>query len=215
MSKQKVIKHSADASTPDQSPNGKFVTARGKVIHLLPVSPYTLDDIGKSVGYPEQPKYEIHTEIVDETHLMDETCLEVPGDPEETLRRQRVWAEYQRARSVTESILTNKLLEVIVSESVILDDDEPSGEWINRRKRIFGNVPDDPIDLKVYYVLRELVRTPSEVEAFITRVLRLSEIDEEKLLQAEASFRRSMEGRVGSNSAGTERDTEVQKQLEA
>ena len=213
MSKAKVIRKLIGDATSENGA-GRYVTARGKVMHLLPVSPYTLDDIGNSVVHPEQPKYEIHTEIVDEVHLMDETCLEVPDDPEETLKRRKVWAEYQRAKFGADSLLTNKLLEVIISESVILDDGEPSDEWISRRKRIFGNVPDDLIDLKVYYVLRELTRTPSEVEALITNVLRISEIDEGKLLQAEASFRRSVEGQHRPDTEGTEGDTEGAQQLE-
>lgn len=195
MSKAKVKKHASDVVVVDSDVNDVqiYENKRGDTIGIAPISPYTLDDIRKSVVIPDQPTYEINTELVEhEVHLMDETTLEVPGDEVETLRRKQVWADYQSKKFIAEQVLSNKLLEAIILDSVHLNENEPNEQWIARKKRFVLDVPTDPDDLKIYYVLRAIVRTPTEVNDLLQAVLRISEIDERVLQQAEDAFQRAL-----------------------
>jgi len=203
----------------------KFVNARGKTLETQPISPYTLDDIRALVEYPSQPTYHIETDAVSEDHLLDETTLEVDGDPVATEDNKRKWALYQLQRDEAEQTLSDLLLDIIIAEGVILEEGEPSEEWIRRRWKLFkGNVPGVIVDgsavditdydkLKEYYVLRELVRAPTEIKDLMDFILKKSEIDEEVLEQARATFQRKVEQRrraySESDTSAIEEDVEV------
>jgi len=194
-----------------------FHTTSGRDLQLIPISPYTLDDIRGSVTMPDQPNYIIDTAVVYEEHPLTEDTIEVPDNPEQTEKNRAIWNTYKVAYAAAERELSNKLLEVIVCESVVLPDGEPSDAWIRRRLKLIGNVPgvskdadgksgsyivNDPDQLKMTYILRELVCAPSEITALVKEVLRVSEIDEGVLAAADASFRSEMERRQN-----TQRDT--------
>lgn len=185
----------------------KFVNARGRTLETQSISPYTLDDIRALVEYPSQPTYHIETDAVSEDHLLDETTLEIEGDPVATEDNKRKWALYQLQKDEAEQKLSDLLLDIIIAEGVILEEGEPSEEWIRRRWKLFkGHMPGVVVDgntvditdsdkLKEYYVLRELVRAPTEIKNLMDFILKKSEIDEEVLEQARATFQRKVEQR--------------------
>lgn len=226
MSKEKIINKArlSDIESGIKKADG-FVTACGRVIRIQPISPYTLDDIRALVVYPEQPMYHIETDIVSEDHLLDETNLEVEGDLVVTEENKRKWALYQLQRDEAEQKLSDLLLDIIIAEGVILDDGEPSEEWIRRRYKLFKghNIPgvaiendavviSDPDKLKEYYVLRELVRAPTEIRNLMDSILKKSEINEEVLEQARATFQHKVEQRKRAYSGSDK--SEVEEQVE-
>lgn len=177
-----------------------YTTSRGVKIQIQPISLIMHAQIAAGVeadfrkeGRPiDPPKYEV--EIAGgakASYSHDETTLEVPDNPEQTALNKQAWSEHVQALSEMNREI-QRLQTMFVMEALIFE--MPAG-WEERQRRYRVQVPEDPDDKRIHYIMTELFPTPEEVMQVIEKIMRVSAagiLSEEKLAAATASFRGAM-----------------------
>ena len=96
-------------------------------------------------------------------------------------------------------------------------------EWVERQQEYGFDLPEDPDELKLDYILNELLRCATDRNAAMARISSLSmlgSVSEEAIHAVEASFRRSVGGNgqeartEASGSADEEREVELHASTE-
>jgi len=175
-----------------------YTTQKGLTIKLMPVNRLTIQMIRSGVraefreaGEPiATPTYEAKTVADDVEELpLDAKSLEVPGDEEETKRRTEVWAAHQDALTRLGEEEQNRVTRYQLIEGV--DVEVPDG--FDAKMEKYGiEVPEDPDDRRLLYIMTTALTTMQEVFDVTIRLMALTnraELTQEMLEAAEATFR--------------------------
>jgi hypothetical protein len=172
--------------------DAEFITYGGRhTIPLQPVSPFSIDDAiaraGRLCPEPECPTYEVATDA-GETINVKVDDIAVEQYPE----LKAVWEAYKLGCANHEQAVNMELLDTYILEGT-LESVVPDPEWVEHRKiRHAESIPDDPDELKCYWMRREVFRRPSDMGEFARMVAELSEMTPEKMKEVEEAFKSKM-----------------------
>ena len=190
----------------NEEPKREFVTSTGKVIRLQPVASRLFTDAEAAVEREfleaekpiEPPKYEVPTTgggsksfYFDEETIKSRTEKGTLTDEE-----KEAWAAHLECLVELKAAQDERGTVVAIIEGVL---EEPTDEWRERMEYYKVELPENPFDLKVRYVLREFLRTPMDTALFSAALMLLSagmEVDQVAIDAAMESFRDSIRGRV-------------------
>lgn len=175
-----------------------YTTEVGRIIRLRPVSQRLIDKAQRSVKIPRPPRYHIVTDVVDEWHDFDDVSIE---GQHSTPEDKEAWRQYKLDLAELKSERTERLLRVLFIKGTVRED-VAGDEWeAEQRACGIDDVPSDPIERWYYYLVTELLLTLQDFTGLMLAIIKLSGIDEARLAEAEAIFRRSM-GRSAGTDAG-------------
>jgi len=185
-----------------------FVTPSGIEVPLRPISLQDLFEAQRNIeahfreqGEPiDVPTYTVTTVAGDvEEHPLTEKNLDAKnkdGSPneEETERRHEEWRAHLAAVERMEGEKARVGREIIL-EGIALEmpaDDE----WVERQRRRYIQVPDDPEERRIHYLDRIVFRSVTSINECIVQILELSAqgmVTEEELAAVGDLFRRSLQ----------------------
>jgi len=184
-----------------EEPNREFVTSTGKIIHLQPVAHRLFTDTEAEVEREfveakkpvEPPKYEVPLAGGGTKEWYhDEVSIKTATDEE-----KEAWIAHQKCLEELKAEQNERGTVVAIIEGVL---EEPPDEWRARMEYYKVQLPENPFDLKVRYVIYEFLRTPADTAAFSAATMLLCagmEVDQTAIDAALASFRDSVRGRAG------------------
>ena len=175
---------SGDAETPTgKVRDGVFTCTAGRMagekISVFKVSPSLVQKVIQSVKNVKRPTYETRTFSGRvEVHPMDEVVAQqTPG-------YQGVWDQYIEDKAEMEAERNERLATVLLSRGTKYD--LPTG-WEEEHEALGLVIPVEPNAKRAHYLAVEL--DPEDLNDLVKEVLRLTGITEEKIKEAEASFR--------------------------
>jgi len=173
-----------------------FYTTAGLEVEFDPISPITLEESEKGLeaeyrarGEPlEPPTYEtILAGGGTQTFTHDATTLESEED-------KAAWQAYKDATGKLAAEQAQLRLEMVLSAlKVKLPEDTA---WERKLKRWHITVPEDPDAKWMFYVQREILKTPSDIFEAMTQIIGASmrgSVSEEAIEAASATFRSSVQ----------------------
>ena len=165
-----------------------LTTSKGVHCLLQGLPPLEVPEIYASVPEPEKPKYSITTATGDiETHDHDKESIK--GDPE----AEKAWEEYTKALQESEEILSNRMMNAILLEGVVVyPTDEEFAIWKKKQSLKGLEVSEDKEEALLQYK-RTIFASKEEIEAIMTIVMELTGVSEEDLSKARESFPDSVE----------------------
>lgn len=115
-------------------------------------------------------------------------------DPSTSESDRELWNQYEKDTLEFSQALEKKLANYMFYEGV---ECEVSQEWKDKMAWLEVELPDNPFDLKVKFVLSEIARTPEEIKNIIMQIFKISAkgVDEQKIKAAERMFRDKEEGK--------------------
>lgn len=163
--------------------NGVFTATAGRMagekIAVFKVSPSLVQKVISSVKTVKRPTYETKTFSGRvEVHPMDEVVAQqTPG-------YQGVWDQYVEDKAEMEAERNERLATVLLSRGTRYD--LPSG-WEEEHEALGLVIPTEPNARRAHYLAVEL--DPEDLNDLVKEILRLTGITEERIKEAEASFR--------------------------
>lgn len=143
------------------------------------------------------------------TKALDETMIEVKGNPEETAKRREIWDKHleARGRMMAEQGRASQYI-IMDGLKVSLPSDDT---WIKRRAKRGLVIPEttmqDPDELLLYYKMHEILKTPGDVLRAQQEILILSAsgaVKREAVEAAGDSFLRKLSD-IGAGKANTDK----------
>lgn len=153
----------------------------------LPTVPDELRGIiGDAMPKPDAPMYEVKTITgIVEKHLHDATTVTTESEI-------KAWEQYQSDLTQYNTQRAERQARLICLYGIKFDMPKDD-TWAQAQKEILGvDVPTDPIERKLHYINTEVIGGVGDVLE-ITKLCSMAGLPEEKLREAEALFRRSME----------------------
>ena len=178
-----------------------YTTARGMTIKLLPTSQMMLAMIRggvrkeflkakEPISVPTYSSKTIAGEV--QEFPLDEKSLEVKGDAEETARRTGAWTAHQAALERMWTEERRRVMRYQFSEGIEV---EIPDNWDARMEKLGVEIPEDPDDRKVLYIMTAVLPTMPEMADVVIRLTALANqavLSQEMLEAAEATFRDSL-----------------------
>jgi len=170
----------------------QYTTERGVTVNVRPI-PLLLDEIRKATPMPAQPTYTEHLAggVEQEVVISDEDArIWRERDPESWAEHAEKWAQFEQERDEAQSLLNDRLWQAVVRKAVDVDlpDDD---SWIEDQKALGLTVPQKPNERRIHYIRTEVVGGMRDVLK-MTAIANGSDLSEEALSFAEASFRDSL-----------------------
>lgn len=188
----------------NEEPARAVTVSCGKELHLVPVSRLAMEDARATVRKEyedrgeqlEPPTYTVPLSGGgDKEYRHDEKSI--VEDPDVTDEDRAKWEAYLTTASRLEVDENEAVLAVLIEDGV---EEEPTEEWLARMKRRRAKLPETAWDLKVFYVMREFLRTAVDVQLFTTSMMVLAEgmgVDEAALDSVSELFRREIRKHTG------------------
>lgn len=179
-------------SAKKQSMNGDgaekdiFETSKGAKIKLLGVSPMLIQKTQTAGTLPPVPTREMATAFGEAQK--DELSAEDLQTDEE----KRQWREYEAARDAVLEKRQQNFFRAVFSKGTEVDETEIE-DWKREQVEDWGwDVPENRLDVKVEYIQTELITTPEELIELVLAVLEKSNLPEEAMAEARATFRSTL-----------------------
>jgi hypothetical protein len=162
--------------------SNQLVTTNGTKYNLFPVSENliiqavaVIEKQYRDRGEPlDPPKYTVTIAGgVTEEISHNATTLVVEGDEELTKQNQEIWAKHVDALARLNNEQANKRNNLWLLRG--LDIKVPSNGWDKEQEELFGiNIPVDPIERKLHYIMTEVLVTVEDYFGAIQGIARLS-----------------------------------------
>lgn len=177
----------------------EITTSRGHTVRVLGISPLLMHEVFTANEMPDPPTYTVTTVTGDtEVHALDADVLD-------TDERKAQWEAYQAAQRRAGAARNGMLLDLFLAEGIEVEtpDDEALAGWKKRMARYGVPVPDDPEDVRLAWIKREVIGSTDDLLAIQSAVMEKTGIGPNTMRRAEAMFRREM-GRATAGDDGTE-----------
>lgn len=175
-----------------------LVTTEGREVRLRPVSLAMLQELqiaarksALAAGEPiEPPTYAVTTVSGDiERHPHDASTLESDED-------RAAWELHQAALQKMEADANQRAVRYLLTEGVLCE--EPPEEWVQRMTWLGVEVAEHPLERRMQYLEREVLRTAADIMRVVQTVMHLSaegsKAIQERLSVLDDLFRRALEG---------------------
>ena len=186
-----------------------YTPSSGRSVALRPVSLYLLERIeiglrkeAKERSEPvDPPRYSMTSllGIVEEFDHNEATLQD--ADPDKEAANRAAWGSHTRTVSRLKAEGQRLQTRVFLLEGIELTEETrahyEAGDWARRQKEFHADVPDDPDDRMVHYLMTEVCRTLLDVNELILRVQGASmdgAITEEQVQAAMELFRHQIRG---------------------
>ena len=181
----------------------EFTTQGGAKLLLRPVSRIRIDQLRLAVrkeykdrGEPiEPPTYSYEVLGGDrETAILDDKSVEDPTNPEQTAKNKMLLLEHRAAVARMDSEERDRVTSAMLALGVVFDPADIPQEWDDDQKWLGVEVPADPRDKKVQYLITAVLSDTDMMGLILElQTLSLSGMVEDSLIEAaRESFRRAL-----------------------
>lgn len=182
---------------------GTYTTGVGKEFKLTPSSPYQIENYRLAFTEqfeadnpkPKQPTYRTETAGGGFEELpMDETSAETPEQIAEVLA-------FKDHDDRLNNHVSTRLLDVMIVENVVANP-QADKQWLAKKKFFNVKLPEDEVELKLYYVREHLLFDPDDggdFAALPTAIMQLSGIRQQAVAAGKATFRNTLRKRNRQN----------------
>lgn len=165
--------------------NSVFTSSTGRKITLQGVSPFLVDKVRASVVYPKPPTYAAATATGEvEVYPHDESTLVTDED-------RAAWLAYQADLIKAQAESNDKVARLILTRGVSLTI--PEDGWREEQEALGVAIPDKPVELKLHFIMTEVIGSAGDLGEIIAQVLGLSTTDERAVEAARSSFRAAIQ----------------------
>lgn len=182
-------------------------TSRGWRVECLPVQPM-LDELGTAESHPDMPPIPTYvvTDVSGATVEQRYTAEIVASDdtPEED---RLAWQRREEKLAEVRAELSERRLRVIGTRGVKVLDMPADEKWIPEHEWLYGSVPENPFERRYHFFKTEVIGTAEDGMVLAAGIYRASGVDEEVITLIEDSFRASMGGQTGTDTAPDTEDT--------
>ena len=167
----------------------EYTTERGVTIGIIPI-PLLLEEVRKANALPDHPTYteNLAGNATQEVAISEEeAAVWAQTDPETWAEHAEEWAAYEKERDAAQERLNDRVWQAIKARSIKVElpnDDS----WIEDQREMGLTVPDNPRERRLHYIQTEVIGGMPDIWK-ITAIANGSDISEEALQLAEASFR--------------------------
>lgn len=181
-----------------------YVTAMGKTVEFIGVSPFEINEIQQLVELPPVPTRKIETAVpgYSEEEPLSEEDLR---DDEE----RRIWTEYVRQRDAASAKRNELVTNFILLEGIRFDLDEMEA-WKAKRKRWGLPVPDDEKELHLAYVKTAVIGSVEDVNNIVAGVVSKQGVDEATLKSIQSTFQRTVRRETAGDAAPAQGEVDLQ-----
>ena len=172
----------------------EYTTERGITVNVTPI-PMLLDEIRKATPGPAQPTYTEHLAggATQEVVISDSDALAwARENPESWAEHAEEWATFERERDEAQSLINDRIQLAVYKRAVQVDLPK-SDDWIQEQAELGLTVPDGKQERKLHYIRTEVIGGMKDVWK-ITALANGTDLSEEALSSAEASFRSELAG---------------------
>lgn len=183
----------------------EWTSTKGKTVHLTGIDPLIIDVIRASVSWPEEPTYEINTELVKgEVHTLtwdvaNEEAAE--GDPELAVEYKRQLDEYTRLLKTANTEFNTKLTKAVFDGGVIFID-ETDDEWADMQEFLGIGASKNKKQRKYDRVVSTVIGCDEDLYDILQIVMEMTGVPRDALAEARDSFRGNAETSRQADSAG-------------
>ena len=182
----------------------EFTTQGGMKLVLHPIPRIRIDQLRLAVrkeykdrGEPIDPPTYSYTVLGgdQETAILDDMSAEDPTNPEQTAKNKRLLLEHRAAMARMDSEARDRVTSAMLALGVVLDPADIPQEWDDDQKWLGVEVPTDPRDKKVQYLITAVLSDPDMVRLILElQTLSLSGMVDDSLIEAaRESFRRALQ----------------------
>jgi len=158
-----------------------YTTTGGIKVTLSGLPPLMIPMLSQTIKYPEKPTYKFKdasgTEIVMDH---DETTLTTDADKE-------AWAKYEKETEISDSKMTQKLLDLILMEGVTVEI-ENLERWKHQQDIIGIPVPEDIDDQMMMYKRSKVIKSGKDIAHVMRRCMVLTGVNPEEVTAIKKSF---------------------------
>jgi len=183
----------------------EYTTERGVKVGVVPI-PLLLEEIRKAHQGPPRPTYTEHlagggTQEVEIAEADAAAWQE--RDPESWAEHAERWAAYVTERDANQELVNDRIWQAIMRRALVVELPEDDG-WIHDHEELGLTVPKDGRERRIHYIRTEVVGGMRDVLR-LTAIANGSDLSEEAITLAEASFRHSLARALVGNLAGQRR----------
>lgn len=170
----------------------EYTTERGVTVQVVPI-PLLLEEIRKAHAAPPHPTY---TEKLAGGGTQDVAITEADAlawqesDPDSWAEHAEKWAAYVEERDRRQELVNERVWKAIMQRAIIVDLPDDDG-WIAEQEDLGLTVPKGKAERYVHYIRTEVIGGMRDVLK-LTAIANGSDMSEEALSLAEASFRGSL-----------------------
>lgn len=162
-----------------------------------------ITQIGATKEGPKAPTYS-YEDVSGATVTVEHTELSVK-DPKTSDEERREWIMHLAQLKIHESEVMGMRAKYLALEGVRFWDKLPNDaieKWLDKARDDYGmDVPDDPDEQYLFFMLTRVMRTPSDGLKIFAGVMRASGMAEEVLDQIEDTFRNPVADKPGGDVA--------------
>lgn len=182
---------------------GTYTTGLGKTFKITPSSPFQIEQnrlafvaqFKADNPEPKQPTYRTETAGGGFEELpMDETSAETPEQKAEV-------AAYKNYFERETAFVGTQMLDAFIVENVEADP-KADTDWLRKKKVLRIKLPEDEIELKLYYVREHLdynEEDGGDIGALPLAIAQLSGVRQQAVAAGKATFRNSLRKHRGKN----------------
>lgn len=183
-----------------------FTSSTGRKITLQGVSPFLVDKVRAGIVFPKPPTYTAATATGEiETYPHDETTLATDED-------KKAWAAYQADLAQAQAKSNDTMARLILTRGVVLTI--PDDGWREEQESFGIQIPDKPVDLKLHFIMTEVIGNADDLGEIIAQVLGLSTMDERAVEAARSSFRLAIKRYSASQNGQASQRVESQADIQ-
>ena len=174
----------------------EYTTERGVTIGVVPI-PLLLDEIRKAHEGPERPTYteQLAGGGTQEVIITDEDAAAwQKSDPGTWAEHAETWAAYVQERNANQELLNDRIWQAVMRRALVVELPEDE-EWIQDQRELGISVPKDKRERRIHYIRTEVVGGMRDVLR-LTAIANGSDLTEEAISLAEASFRHSLARKI-------------------
>lgn len=166
-----------------------YETARGYILEIMAVSPFTVQDVRASVKEPDKPTYEMPLASGGvQVREHDESTLQTAED-------HAAWDDYLAKKKKADEDRTRAVSLCLIREGIVNLPLEPDEEWTIRYQRHGLKLPTDPDELFLKWFQSDVIGSVSDFTNLQVAIMRASgDVPEEVIDQIIDSFRGAMAG---------------------
>jgi hypothetical protein len=166
----------------EESHVGEFVNSAGVTFKIIGLPPLAIPNLQQGVIMPKKPQYSTTTVAGDvEYYDHDESTLVTNED-------KVAWAKYLEDSKTAQDELTNRMINCILIEGVLIDDNIDLSRWESKQRLMGMKIPEDIEEKLLQYKKTAVIRSSEDIKVLMNEVMALTGVSAEAIEEAKKSF---------------------------
>jgi hypothetical protein len=178
-----------------------FTTSHGYKLHIHSIPQMLIDKVRNSVQMPDPPTYDATLasgEVIKLPH--DLTTLETDDE-------KYLWQQYEASVKEAQKLSSKRMTDTLILKGIEKIDLPEDNTWREDQEYLGIVIPTNERELYVHYVSTEILYTAEDFYNLSEMIMRSTGVSEEKLAEAQASFRSQMASKETADTSEESEDS--------